>query len=115
MSQSKRGPGIRHLFLYEPGFLEQQRDAGKTIRDIAHEFGVGSNTVWRATQRMGVVFSRKRGAKYKYPQLADAEGMRRRYEAGGSLSSIARGIGCDVTSVINALDNHGIRGRMRLS
>ncbi len=79
--------GLRFPLLHDAEWLRGRFDRGLTIQEVADEIGVSYGAVVTARQRFGLSRPRARfGA-------IDVDEVRRRVEAGESLSSIGRATG----------------------
>jgi AraC-like DNA-binding protein len=102
----------RYWQLADPSWLRQRHvEQAVTATGIAAELGCARSTVHQALKAAGIAPINHR----RYPQLADPSWLRRRYLTdGASLGDIAAELGCDRTTVRDALTAAGIplKGRI---
>jgi DNA-binding CsgD family transcriptional regulator len=96
--------------LTDAAWLRQRYLSEKaSTADIAAELGCGEHSVRRALTTAGIRLQ-GRSRSRRYPQLADTSWLRNRHvDQGLTASDIAREVGCNETTVRNALRAAGIQ------
>jgi hypothetical protein len=94
-------------------------DEGKSVGDLAKEFGCSVAAVWKALHKFGIPRRPANGSnrieRHSIPQLKDVEWLRReRIEKGRSPADIAGELGCSEATVIKILWRRGIRAKDEL-
>jgi predicted transcriptional regulator len=103
----RRPRGGRRLYprLTDWAWLKQRyvKEQASTA-DIAAELGCGRHSVRRALTAAGIQLQGRSRSHRCYQQLADPSWLQHRYvDQGLSAASIARDLGCDETTVRNAI------------